>query len=384
MVADIATKTEENSTSWEDKKLSDATEANSLVHLIARRATQIKVKNYLANSSFENATIANSWIVAGGTAPTFTKQAGGLFGSSQGDLVYDDATCTVTQQINFDGTKRLNVGESYTFSIWVKSASAVSNASSLLKLAEHDSGGENDNTTAQYTVTAGAGWHLAEVTHEITDGDSDELRCIIQLADNVTLSVDGAMLVQNDRAYKWFVLNDNDGAAGVEDADDADYDAYDQCGFDVDAVDVTHPWAVVDEGAPVWGYLKEIANASVCYYMGCDSAGTFKFRSRLKTGYADPASIETITDDFFNLTVYLSPVIANKILIGGIKIIKDGNSKYLWDARQTTLWETNLFGIVLADGDTWPDPAEYGEFWAKYKENLNPEARKGFWLSNVM
>lgn len=354
---------------WEDKKLSDATETDSLIHLIARKATETEIKNYVANSSFENATIGNSWAVAGAGA-TFTKQAGGLFGSNQGDLVYGAATCTVTQQINFDGTKKLNVGEKYTFSVWIKSASAVSNASSLLQISEHDSGGENDNTTAAYTVTAGAGWHLAEVTHEITDSDSDELRVIIQLADNVTLSVDGAMLVQNDRAFKWFVLNDNDGAAGVEDADDADSDTYDTCGFDVDAVNITHPWAVVTQTDTVWSHLAEIANGTICYYMGMDAAGTFKYRSRLKTGYADPSSIETIGSAYFSsINVGLTSIAPNVIIIRGTRVVKNTKTTYVWNARYSTLWDSGLDAVVLNNGETWPDAATYGEFWARYGES---------------
>ena len=370
MASDIAREGKRKARYWENKKLSDATEADSLVHLIARLATQRVIYNFASNSSFENATITNSWVVSGAGA-TFTKAAGGLFGSNEGQLDYDAALCAVTQTIMFTGTKKLNVGETWNFSIWISTDTTLSDASTLIGIYEDDSGGNNDSTTQQVALTADKDWKLFEVSHTITDSDSDRLRIIMQLNEAAVVSYDGAMLVQNNRAYKWFVLNDNDGTAGTESADDADYNAFDMCGFDVDAVNIVHPWAVVEQGESIWEYLKEIAIGCVASYMGFDSSGTLKFRSRFKTGYTDPTSIETITS-FIGIDTALAPIIANKIEVHGVHIVKENILKYVWDAVSSTLWQDGITGIILANGESFPDPAVYGEFWAKYVEDATP------------
>ena len=92
-----------------------------------------------------------------------------------------------------------------------------------------------------------------------------------------------------------FILNNNDGAAGVESADDADSDSYDTIGFDVDAVNVEHPWALVPQDTPIWDHLKDLGDACGNMYLGLDECGTLKLRAKLKTGYSDPSSLETIT-----------------------------------------------------------------------------------------
>lgn len=365
-IAEIALKQKRKARSWEDKKLSDSTEADSLLHLIARLATQKEIYNFLANSSFENATISDSWTVAGAGA-TFSKVAGGLFGSNQGDLVYGAAACTVIQTVTFTGTKKLNVGETWTFYLWLKSASACGDN---ITLEERDSVGLNDSSDTAFAFDGGEGWKLFSVSHTIAYSDSDRLRVEINLNDaGVTLSLDGAMLVQNDRAYNWFVLNNNDGDGGVEAteaADDADYAAYDTVGFDVDFVNIVHPWAVIDQDESVWKPLKELAIASIQTYIGLDPCGTLKFRAMLATGYADPSSLETIGDnDFRNINTRLSKI--NKIEIFGNHITKDTDISQAWDAHSVGLFgDGQLVYINLANGDTWPDPAIYGEYWAKY------------------
>jgi hypothetical protein len=157
MVSDIAREGKRKARYWEGRKLSDATEADSLVHLIARLATQRTVYNFAANSSFENADITNSWIVAGAGA-TFAKSAGDaddLFGSNQGDLDYAAAICTVTQTIMFTGTKKLNKGETWNFSIWVRTDANLADASTLIGLYEDDAVGNNDSSTQVVAMLTG-------------------------------------------------------------------------------------------------------------------------------------------------------------------------------------------------------------------------------------
>ena len=368
MISDIARKFRDKGISYENKLISDATEANSLVHLIARLATKDDIYNYLSNSSFENATIANSWTVAG-TGATFSRVAGGIFGSFQGDLVYGSATCSASQTVTFTDTKKLNVGETWTFSVYLKSASACSYT---IKLAENDSVGENANSTTTYTITGGEGWSKWEVSHTVTDGDSDRLIAYVELDDNVTLSIDGAMLTQTDRAMNWFILNDNDGASGVESADDADSDSFNIMGFDVDAVNITHPWVLITAGKSIWEELQTLGDATTAMYNGIDEAGTYKFRSKLKTGYADPSSLETIDDaEIIDVSTEREEGQANKLVVRGIKIVKSANNEYVWSASATEQFGKDgkrWINETVANGSYWPDPATYGEFWAEYKK----------------
>jgi len=372
-MADVAFKYPRKGKKYESKKISDATETDSLIHLITRLATQEDVYNYLANSSFENATIADSWTVAGAGA-TFTKQAGGLIGSNQGDLVYGAAICNVSQTITFAGGsadkyETLNVGQSFTFQVWLKSAS---NCSYNLRLAENDSVGENDNTEAVWTCAAGEGWTFHSVTHTITDSDSDRLICYVYLDDNVTLSMDCAMLIKYDRALRWFVLNDNDGASGVESAGDADNDTYDTCGFDCDAVNITHTWQHIDPGDSIVAHVKDLGLATVADYCGFDSAGTFKLRSYFKTGYADPTPILTISGAQ-DITAAQEVDRANKIIVHGVRVEKYSQRCKAWDAEKigfTGFYDDgDKVTVTLANGAEWPDPATYGEpFMARYNK----------------
>jgi hypothetical protein len=363
---EMATATARKAKSWEDKKLSDGTDANSLVHLVTREASQRTVYNLASNSSFENATIANSWAVAG-TGATFSRVAGGLFGSFQGDLVYGSAACTVTQTITFTDTRKLNVGETYTFSIYLKSSAACGDN---LTIFEDDSVATNGNTTAAWSLSGGEGWQRFSVSHTITDTDSDRLRIVVNLNDNVTLSMDAAMLVYGGSAHNWFVLNDNDGASAVESADDADSSAYDQIGFDVDAVNITHPWAVLEEGSNPWKVAQEIADGTVASYMGIGKSGALRFRSPFKTGYSDPTPLLTLTD-VKDILTEPDESTANTIRVEGVEIKKDTNIREIWNgttAGDFTAGERWMWDSVN-NGTYWPSRTDWpGGYWAKYAD----------------
>jgi len=377
LISDIARKFRRKAKTYEDYKLSDNEEDNSLVHAITRLATKDPVYNFLANSSFENATIGNSWNVYG-TGATFTRQSGGLFGAYQGDLAYGSATCAIYQDINFNGTKKLNVGETWTFSMWLKSADACGHNINIEEWTI-GAGASNDASSTVWSLSGGEGWDLWSVSHTITDSTSNRLRCLVWLNDNATLSMDGAMLVQNDRALNWFVLNNNDGASGVESADDADSDSYDSIGFDCDEVNITHPWALLPQGANVWKQLQLLGDAVGAMYIGLDESGTFKLRAKLKTGYTDPTSLETITDSQIAIIdTALEPTQANKIKVHGVKIKKHSNIVTLWNAAAAGVFGKGTGEIIaesVANGEDWPDDIvdsetneSRGETWAKYGE----------------
>ena len=361
---------------WEDKKIADATEANSLVHLITRVGTQRTVYNYLANSSFENATIANSWTASAGT---LTREATPLLGSNCGQMA--NATggeVTVSQTVTMTGTKKLNVGETWTFSVYLKSAAA---ATAEIRIEEHDSGGINGSAaTTTYNLSGGEGWVKYEVSRDIADSTSDRVAVYIEVADTKTVLFDCASLDQNDRAKDWFVLNDNDGASGVESADDADSDTYDTCGFDVDAVAYTHGWARVDKGENVWTYVRQLADAAGAYQCGFSEAGVFTFKCMLATGYSDPTAVETV-DTATSVTAVLEPLQANKIVVRGVKILKDDAARVVWNAPATGLFTQAkgypMFESVL-NGNDFPDSTSYPEFVAAYDEE--GDARAGVWV----
>ena len=364
-VSECGRKIIEHSTTYEDYDICDtAVESDSLLHVIARLATQRTIKNYLADSSFEGGDITDSWIASGGT---FTQDADQLWNSNCGKLDADEASDeTVIQTVTFTGTKKLNVGDTYTFSIYLKSAGA---ASDDIELQEHDAGGSNGATTQTYTLAGGEGWYKWEVSRTITDSDSDRLRVVINVTDGDVIYMDCAMLTQSASSYNWFVLNDNTATAGVESADDADSDSYDTVGFDCDDAAITHPWAIVKEGDDVWSYIKDLAIASLARYYGIDSSGTFVFKPQIDEP-GDPTPILTISEAG-TLESQLQLQQANKIIVHGIYIVEDTNRKLVWSAQAARMFGDDAqIAVEIANGATWPNPTTYGELWAKYDDNL--------------
>jgi hypothetical protein len=277
------------------------------------------------------------------------------------------------QTISFTGTKKLNVGQKWNFSAYVKCANA---ATLIAQLSEYDGAVEIDFTTSAALVLAGGeGWRKVEVTHTVTDNDSDNLRCLITLSTNVTLSIDAAMLVQNDAAFDWFVLNNNDGTAGTSSADDADSSMFDTCGYDVDDAMIVHPWAIVSKGIAVSDYIQKISAATVARYMGFDACGTLKYRTPLKAAYADPTPIFTVSQTR-SVDSVMDILQANKIKIHGVIIVKESAKKLVWSAQDSGLFDVDDNGflyITVANGATWPSPTIYGELWCKYSDLANKD-----------
>jgi len=307
---------------YEDADLVDtATESDSLLHIITRLATERQIGNFLSNSSFENATIANSWLVT--TGGTLNRDAAdGFFGSVSGELIPGLAIENAYQIVTFTDDTKLNVGETYNFSVFLKSTAAASGGATLVALLEYDSVGANDSSTKSYTLAGGEGYSKYEISHTITDSDSDRLRVQVWANAGDTINIDGAMLIRGDRALNYFVLNDNDGVAGVSSADDAVSSGYDTLGFDVESVAITHPWRRVDENVSLWQYLKDIADSTVASYIGLNSAGAFRFRSRLSADYGDPVPMGTLsTTRGIGTTIDLQR--KNNIVVHGVHIIKN-------------------------------------------------------------
>ncbi len=352
---------------YEDADLVDtATESDSLLHIIARLATQRQVYNYLSNSSFENATIGNSWDVSGGT---LSRQSDPLFGTYCGQLANaTGATKEVRQTVEFDGAKKLNVGETYNFCIWLKSAGV---ASEEVKIIERDAG-YIAQSTETYTLSGGEDFKKFDVSHTVTSSDATNLRVVVDVEDGETIKFDGAMLIRGDRSLNYFVLNDNDGVAGVTSADDAVSDGYDTVGFDAQSVAITHPWRRVDENVSLWKYLKDLGDSTIASYIGLSSAGCFRFRSRLATGYADPVPSGVLsTTRGIGTSIDLQR--KNKIVVHGVNIVKDSLIQIMWAATASHAFSASDDGTLaetVAAGDVWPDPDTYGvTFIARYGDN---------------
>jgi len=357
---------------YEDYDLCDtASESTSLLHVITRLATKRPVYNYLSNSSFENANIGNSWLVTAGGA--FTKDATHvLFGGNAGMLIPGAANEQGYQTVVFTSEDSLNVGETYNFSIWLYSVGAATSGANYILINENDSVGVNDYTATVYQLSGGEGYSKVEVSHTITDSDSD--RIVVQISADAgdIIWTEGASLIRGDRALNYFVLNNNDGVAGVSNADDADSDSYDIMGFDVESIAITHPWRRIDENMSMWGYLKGIDDATAGSYIGLNSAGTFKHRSRLATDYEDPIPYGTLT-----MTRGLGTSIdlnsKNNIVVHGVNIVKDNLIQIVWEAGAShafPLTDNGTINEAVAANGIWPDPDTYGDsFVARYGNN---------------
>ena len=359
---------------YQDDYLTSATEADSLLHSFVRLGTRREIYNYLANSSFENATIANSWASTGGT---LSRQASPLVGTYCGQIVTVGATQNVYQTVLFTGTKKLNVGETWTFSIYLQNAAA---AASDIDLEERDASSANGISTTAYSLSGGDGWVRYDVSHTVTDSTSDRLRVYIEVPVNTTLKFDCAMLTQSDRAYEWFVLNDNDGAAGDESADDADYSTYDTHGFAVDVVTIQHGWARIEPGDTPWDHIKDLAQACIAYKCGFNECGVFIFRAILGDTFSDPASMETITAAR-DITAILQTERANKILVQGTYITITATPRYIWAAARSgafIMQNDGRLAEVVANGATWPPSATYGSpFLCRYDFGIVQPDRRG-------
>jgi hypothetical protein len=336
----------------------------SLLHAIARMATQPEWYNFLANSGFENGTIGDSWLVAGAGAG-ISRVAGGLLGGFQCDLVYGAAACSVYQKVTFTGTKKLNVGQKWTASIYMKCAAA---AWTNLYLEGFAGAGYVEGANTAHFISGGEGWRRVDITYTIADATVDTLRCTIALLTNVTLSIDCVMLVQNGQPLNWIVLNSSDGTLGVASADNAQSAVYDTVGFDVDDAMIVDPLGRVEQGESIWNYLTQIGDATAARYMGMDACGTLKYRTPFKAGYVDPASLFTITA-LQTIQSVINIQQPNKIVIHGVHILKDTRVTRLWSATKSSFFARDSEGYLyetVANGATWPAPASYGDFWAAY------------------
>jgi hypothetical protein len=371
-VADIATSIQREGATWENYQLADTDEDTSLIHTVARLGTQKNVRNYLSDSGFENATITTAW-TAGGSAVIARDTVEEFIGTACAEIDCTAGAGDISQTVLFTGNKALNKGETYTQSVYVKCATA---ATVTLDLEEHDSSGQNDETTQALAIDATQDYYeRVDVTHTITDGDSDRIVFRVNVSSGAVVYADAGMLTQSKRAYDWYV----DNTATSKDADDYAESGWDSVGFHVEPTitytdqngviytdTFTHPWAVINPNESPWSVLKRIADATVALYIGMDASGCFKFRCVLG-GWADPETLETISEGLVGgVGTHLDSVSANRIIVRGVYIVKDEFEKYLWGGTATDLFNVSGESVRfdVANGDQFPDPDTFGRFFA--------------------
>lgn len=369
MISIIGRKFKRATTTFEDFKLSDPrAEDASLIHAIIRLATKEDIYNFASNSSFENATISNSWAISGGV---LTREAGGLFGNFCGQLVNaTGGVQSVIQTVIYADIKKLNVGEVWTFFIWLRSAAAIGGANAWLQIMEYDGAAYRASTATSYALIGGEDFVMFAVTHIIADPTSDRLKILIGVPDTKTVQFDGAALIQGVEPINYFVLNNNDGVVGEEDADDADSAGYDTVGFDVDYVNIVHPWAIVPYDDVVWKHAKELGNACGNMYLGLDECGALKLRAKLAAGYQDPTPLGTILS-VHSVDTAIEVEQANKIVGHAILIKKLDNVVAMWIASAAGNFDrtdgaAERIKEIVANGAYWPDATKFPEYWAKY------------------
>jgi hypothetical protein len=160
LVDEMKRRVRQKSYSFDSYSLCDpASTTTSLVHAIADMARP-EWYNFLGNSSFENVTIGNSWLVSGAGA-TIARAAGGVLGGFQCDLTYGAATANLYQIVSFTGKKKLNVGQKWTASVYVKAAAA---AAGNVYLYGYAGAGLVETASAAYSLAGGEGWRKYSVT----------------------------------------------------------------------------------------------------------------------------------------------------------------------------------------------------------------------------
>ena len=229
----------------------------------------------------------------------------------------------------------------------------------------------------------------SKLLSSIINGEANISGALSLQSETGILDIDGAMLLKSDEPYHWFILNADDGATGVYDADDAiandRFDTYDKCGFDTIKSALIHPWAVAYSDKPIWGKLEDIAEAILARSMGIDWSGTFRYRSRYEEEDGeDPSAIEDITDaDVPDISSNIERKTHNHVVIRGAKIKKMTKQKLMWSAHGSSIGACTKSEIIqILDGALWPEPDEYtDEFIAKFK--TGPIEDLHGWLQDI-
>lgn len=321
-----------------------ANESDSLVHNFTRLVTQKTIKNYALNSGFENATIANSWTASGLTLTRDSTYK--QFGSYAAKAVAGAADQYYRQVITFEGTDRIDVGDVFNFSVFIRQASG---ASVKIMIEELDTGGTLLGTASSTTCGSDTGvFTRVDVTRTILSSSCTRLRITVYSLAASTFYADGVMLVRGIDPIDYYLLNSADGSSGSGSADSAASTVYDSIAIDADAVDIEHPYALVKKGETVWDHLKKISSGSLGYYLGMTPDGVFRFANRYaEAGTSTPANLGSITDaDIVSSSTSLEGAQANAIIVKGYTIATEALTQ-LYSGEQDANLTKNSSGKLM-------------------------------------
>lgn len=370
-VALLARKRVQHAVTYQNDELTATAEADSLLHQIAKLGSKTKVRNYSADSNVDG-TIGNSYLVTGGT---LTQEADPYFGTNCAQLANASGSPQqLYQTITFLANEKINVGETWSLIVRVKSAAA---ATQTIRFAELDAGGSNDYTDTTYDLDGGEGYVAYHVAHTITDPDSDRLRWLVYVDDGDTVKVDGVHVYQGDREIYWYVENATEGSSGVITADSYETGSYETIGYNLDTVTITHPWRRVESNSSVWRNCMSLAEACGALYFGMDKNNTLRGFFFLGDSYSDPMTSATIygtTDEGDYLLPQFRTNIdvqtANRIIGRGVIIRAYTRTDMLWSARASDVFDKTSTGYLsesIANGEAWPTD-DHGILYAPYGE----------------
>jgi hypothetical protein len=232
------------------------------------------------------------------------------------------------------------------------------------------------STVDSKNLVAGA-WTIMEATYTVTTSAADILRIRLSKTGSSSCQIDNLQLVQNNERLPWVINTTMVGAAGVTQSSSAQSAVYHTVGIDADDADFVQPYMVAKAGNTIWGYMQELADATVAMYLGMTSCNTLKYRTPLKTGYADPSALFTVGLNTQNINSIMNTECANKVVVKGCMIMKDTTDRTIWNAAATGSFDMNgqLLNVACTAGSYFPDKVAFGDYWAEYS-NLTTTTRK--------
>jgi hypothetical protein len=223
-----------------------------------------------------------------------------------------------------------------------------------------------ERASVAWALAGVGGWKKAEVTLAMASV-VNSLRTVVYTAGSASMSLGCAMLIQNNASLNWYVGNTNAGASGIISADVASCASYDTMGFNVDAVAVTHAWALVPQDEPILGHLLDIGTATVSRRMNLDSDGTLVYRSPFKAAYSDPTPILTVTTAV-DMMSSIEEVSGNKLIVHGVDIVKTARVVKIWDAEGAGFSgdSSHKVAVTVVAGAVFPENVKSAVFWMEW------------------
>ncbi|MFA5911840.1 MAG: LamG domain-containing protein [Vicinamibacterales bacterium] len=315
-------------------KLSDpTTEAASLFHAIARLVTKKEIRNYALNSSGENATPANSWLVSGAGITLSRSNTYAQFGTYSLKCIATGAGDYIRQVIKFESTDKIDVGDVFNFSAFIVQGTA---STVKIQIEELTVAGALVGTASETVCgTDTAIFTRVNVSRTILSSTCTELRITFYAVGASTFYADGIMLTRGIDALDYFLLNATDGAAGIGSADSAATTTYDTVAIDADSVNVVHPWVEVERGDQPWSHLKAIGEASLASYLGATPDGVLTMRVRYNETDED---INGDVEDIGGIGTALSTEGINSIAVYGSQVVKETGEELLYSGQADDRW----------------------------------------------